>query len=176
MTVSRSVPNRDAGNVAALQRPTYGFRLIAVEAGEAGSKQLSVAFGDHRFGERISLVEQAVGLAARGINTLPGFAFALQRANLNDPSRVGGLWFDGTVLLNGLRLRLGAGGGIGVSHGLRSGGGRHTRCRQYAEYTVSGAVVRRLRRHFSLGCFDPGRFGLAGLGLSRFGLSHFSFG
>ena len=72
-----------------------------VEAGKAGPEQLSVAFGDDRFGEGISLVEQAMGLAARGFDALPCFALALQRADLDDPSGVGRFRFDGAVLLNG---------------------------------------------------------------------------
>ena len=72
-----------------LQRAARRFGLITIEAGEAGSEQLSFALGDHRFGERISLIEQATGLSARGFNALARFAFALQRADLNDPSGMG---------------------------------------------------------------------------------------
>ena len=61
-----SVPNGDAGDVGAPQRPAHRFGLIAVEAGETGAEQLPVTFGDDRFGERIGLAEQAVGLVARG--------------------------------------------------------------------------------------------------------------
>jgi hypothetical protein len=74
-----------------LQRPAHRFGLIAIEAGETGPEQLAFALGDDRFGERISLVEQAVGLTARGVDTLTRFAFAFQRADLNDPSGMGGL-------------------------------------------------------------------------------------
>ena len=96
-----------------LQCPAYGFGLIALEAGKAGPEQLFVAFGDHRFGERIGLRKQAVGLVACVVDALPSFAFALQRADLNDPAGVDCERPDGAVLLNGLRL--GAGGGIGVT-------------------------------------------------------------
>ena len=61
----RSVANGDAGNVVVLQGPAHRFGLITIEAGEAGPEQLFFALGDDRFGERISLVEQAVGLTAR---------------------------------------------------------------------------------------------------------------
>ena len=64
------------------------FGLVAVEPGEAGAEQLPVALGDHRFGERIGLAEQAAGLVAGGIEALPGLAFALQRADLDDPAGV----------------------------------------------------------------------------------------
>src|SRR5882757_6439514 len=73
----RSVLDGDAGNLGALQRPAHGFGLIAVEAGEAGAKQLAVTFGDHRFGERVGLAEQATGLVARGVDAFARFAFAL---------------------------------------------------------------------------------------------------
>src|ERR1700733_13288258 len=93
----RSVANRDAGDVAVLQRPAHRFGLIAIEAGEAGPEQLSFALGDDRFGERVGLVEQAVGLTARGFDAQAGFAFAFQRSDLNDPSGVGGFGLDGAV-------------------------------------------------------------------------------
>src|SRR6266481_931762 len=98
----RSVPNGDAGNVGTLQRLAHRFRLIAAEAGEAGPVQFLVALGDDRFGEGIGFRQQAVGLAARGIDALPRFAFALERADLNDPSGVGRGGFDGGVLLSRL--------------------------------------------------------------------------
>ena len=60
-----------------------------------------------------------MGLIARRVDALPGFAFALQRADLDDPSGVGGDGLDGAVLLNGLRLRRGS--GIGIGHRLRGG-------------------------------------------------------
>ena len=53
--------NRDAGNLAALERPAYRFGLIAVEAGKTGPKKCPIALGDHCLGERVSLVEQADG-------------------------------------------------------------------------------------------------------------------
>ena len=95
----RSVANGDAGDVGALQRPADRFGLIAVEAGEAGPEQLPVALGDDRFGERIGLRKQAAGLIARRIDALQRFAFALQRADLDDPSGVDGDRLDGAVLL-----------------------------------------------------------------------------
>src|SRR4051812_528642 len=97
----RSVPDRDAGDVGAFQRPAYGFRLIAVEPGETGAVQLLVALGDHRLGERIGLAEQAAGLLAGGVEALAGFALGLQRADLDDPAGMGGNRLDGAVLLNG---------------------------------------------------------------------------
>src|SRR5260370_30156301 len=163
-----SVANGDAGDVRALQGPADRFGLIAVEAGEAGPEQLPVAFGDDRFGKRIGLRKQAAGLTARRIDALPRLAFALQRADLNDPSGVGGDRLDGADLLNGNRLRLGAGSRIGVGHRLRGGGGRYARCRKDAEQTVSGAVVRWLRRHVG-----PGNLRLADFSLVGFsGLGH----
>src|SRR6202022_1796216 len=65
-----SVPNGDAGDVGALQRPAYRFGLVALEAGEARPEQLPVAFGDDRLGERIGLGQQAAGLIARRIDAL----------------------------------------------------------------------------------------------------------
>src|SRR6185312_12183980 len=81
----RSVSDRDAGHVGALQGPAYGLRLIAIEAGEAGSVKLLVALG-HRLGERIRLAQHAAGAAACRIETLARFAFGFQRADLNDPA------------------------------------------------------------------------------------------
>ena len=72
-----------------LQRLADRFGLVAFEAGEAGAEQLSIVLGDDRFGERIGLAEQAAGRAARGLDALLGFAFAFQRADLNDPSASG---------------------------------------------------------------------------------------
>src|ERR1700681_656988 len=112
-----SVPDGDAGDVGMLQRSAYRFGLIVIEAGEAGPEQFAVAFGDDRFGERIGLRKQAVGLIARRVDALQRFAFAFQRADLDDPSRVGRDRLDGAVLLDGLLLdglRLRAGSGIGV--------------------------------------------------------------
>ena len=63
-----SVPNRDAGNVGALQRLAHRLGLIAVEAGEAGPEQLPFALGDDRFGEGLGLGKQVAGLAARGFD------------------------------------------------------------------------------------------------------------
>src|SRR5260370_13287239 len=84
-----SVANGDAGDVGALQGPADRFGLVAIEAGEAGPEQLPVALGEDRFSERIGLCQQAAGLTARGIDALPRFALALQRADLHDPSGVG---------------------------------------------------------------------------------------
>ena len=89
-----------------LQRSAYRFGLIVIEAGEAGPEQFAVAFGDDRFGERIGLRKQAVGLIARRVDALQRFAFAFQRADLNDPSIV-----DGDRLG---RADLGTGCGCGV--------------------------------------------------------------
>src|SRR5258708_34038055 len=75
------VADRDAGDVGVFQRPGYRFGLIAVEAGEAGPEQFSVAFGDDRLGERIGFREQAVGLIARGLDALQRFALAFERAD-----------------------------------------------------------------------------------------------
>src|SRR5712671_2036780 len=150
-----SVTDGDAGDVGALQRPAYRFGLIAIEAGEAGPEQLPFALGDNRLGKRIGVRKQTAGLAARCFEPLPRFAFGFQRADLDDPSGVGSDRLDRAVLLNGWRLRLGAGSWIGVSHGLwNGGGGRYARYRKYAEDTVPGAVVCRLGRHFSPGHFD----------------------
>jgi len=55
---------------------------VWVEAGEAGPEQLSVALGDDRFGERIGLAEQAVGLAPRRLYALACLALAVERADL----------------------------------------------------------------------------------------------
>src|SRR5271170_6790971 len=77
------VANGDAGDVGAPQGPARRLGLIAFKAGEAGAEQFAIAFGDHRFGERIGLAKQSVGLIARRFDALLGFAFALQRANLN---------------------------------------------------------------------------------------------
>src|SRR5258708_25590424 len=85
-----AVADGNAGNIGALQRPAYRFGLVAVEAGETSREQLPVAFGDNRLGKRIGLGKQAAGLVARRLNALPRFAFAFQRADLNDPSGVGG--------------------------------------------------------------------------------------
>lgn len=128
-----------------LQGPAHRFRLIAVEAGKTGPEQLSVAFGHHRFGERIGLGEQAVGLTARRVDALQRFTFAFQRADLNDPSGVDGERLVGGVLLGGLRLRqLRARGWIGIGQRLRGGRGGYARCRKHAKHAVSGAVVCRL--------------------------------
>ena len=103
-----------------LQRSAYRFGLIVIEAGEAGPEQFAVAFGDDRFGERIGLCKQAVGLIARRVDALQRFAFAFQRADLNDPSIVDGTRLGRADLGDGLRLRcLGAGSGVGVGQRLR---------------------------------------------------------
>src|SRR6185437_10378883 len=150
----QSVLDGDAGDLGALQGPAHCLGLVAIKSGEAGAIQLLVALGDNRFGKRIGLAEQAVGLASRRLDARPCFALAVQRANLDDPSGVGREWLDGAVLLNGLR----PGAGIGVGQSLRAGGSRYARCRQDAEYAVAGAEIGRLRRHFGRG----GRF--VGLG------------
>src|SRR5207253_5039028 len=62
------------------------FGLIALEAGEAGAEQLSVILGNDRLGEGIGLAQQAAGLAAGKFDPLLGFAFAFQRADLDDRS------------------------------------------------------------------------------------------
>src|SRR5580658_3902867 len=139
-----SVPNGDAGDVGALQRPANRLGLVAVKTGEASPEQLSVALGDDRFGERIRLRKQAAGLVTGDLDALPGLAFALQGADLNDPSGVGGNRLDRAVLLHSLWLRLGLRAWIGIGHRLRGGGGWCARRRQHAEHTVSGAVVRGL--------------------------------
>ena len=104
-----SVANGDAGDIGALQRPADRFGLIALEAGEAGAEQLAVILGNDRLGEGIGLAEQAAGLIARQIDARAGFAFAFQRADLDDPAGVGdgGRGLDGAVLLDGLRLGIG---------------------------------------------------------------------
>src|SRR4051794_40089292 len=83
----RSVPDRDAGNLGALQGPADSFRLVAVEAREACAEQLFLAPGYNRFGEGISIAEHAPSAFARGLDALPCLALGLQRADLNDPAR-----------------------------------------------------------------------------------------
>src|SRR5258708_12033422 len=56
------VADRDAGDVGVFQRPAYRFGLIAVEAGEAGPEQFSVAFGDDRLGEPTAFPHHALAL------------------------------------------------------------------------------------------------------------------
>src|SRR5882757_8514906 len=82
----RSIPDGDARDVGALQRPADRLGLIPVEAGKTSPEQLPFALGDYRLGEGIGLAEHAAGLIARGFEALPGFAFGFQRADLDDPS------------------------------------------------------------------------------------------
>ena len=116
--IDRSVLDCDAGDVGTLQGPACRFGLIAVEASEACPEQLFVAFADDRFGKRIGLGEQSFGLTARRFDPFLSFGFAIQCADLNDPAGVGRDGLDGAVLLNGLRLRLGIRGRIGVGQDL----------------------------------------------------------
>ena len=88
-----------------LQRAANRLGLVAIKAGETGAEQLAVALGDHRFGKRIGLGEQAVGLAASGLDPLLGFVLAFERADLDDPSGVDRGRLDGGLLRSGLRLR-----------------------------------------------------------------------
>ena len=69
-----------------------------------------------------SALQAGLGLIACCIDALPCLAFALERADLNDPSGMGRGHdrLDCASLLEGLRL--GARRGIGVSHRLREGG------------------------------------------------------
>ena len=63
--------------------------------------------GDDRLGERIGLAEQAAGLVAGKVDPLLGFAFAFQRADLDDPAGADygrGGRLDRAVLLCGLLL------------------------------------------------------------------------
>ena len=78
----------NAGNVGAPQCLAHGFGLVALKTGETGAEQLSVVLGDDRLGKRIGLRKQAARLAACGLDALLGFAFAFERADLNDPSGV----------------------------------------------------------------------------------------
>src|SRR4051794_36114379 len=68
---ARSVPDRDAGDVGALQRPADRLGLIAVEPGEARAKQLFVAPCDHGLGKRVGIAQHSAGALARGLETLP---------------------------------------------------------------------------------------------------------
>src|SRR2546430_7279058 len=149
----RSVLDGDAGDVGTLQGPAYRLGLIAIEAGEARPEQLFIAFGDHRFGERIGLGEQSAGLAARGFDALLRFGFAVQCADLNDPAGMGRDGFDGTVLLDGLwlgaRRRIRIGQSLRGGSGLRGGGGLlPARRRQPAAESASTAAGCRLSREF----------------------------
>ncbi len=54
------------------QRAANRLGLIVMQAGETGADQLAVA-GDDRFGKRIGLGEQAMGLAADDLDALLGF-------------------------------------------------------------------------------------------------------
>ena len=105
--VARLVLDGDAGHVGALQSPAHRLGLVAVETGKPRAKQLLVALGDDRLGKRIGPAEQAVGLGARSFDTLMRFAFAVERADLNDLAGAGGDRRDRAVLLDGLRLRRG---------------------------------------------------------------------
>ena len=108
-----SVANGDAGNIGALQRPAYRLGLVALEAGEPGAEQFSIVLGDDRLGERIGLVEQAARLTAGEIDALARLAFALERADLDDPSGMGrgGSGLAGDVLLRWF----GAWRGVGIA-------------------------------------------------------------
>ena len=68
------------------QGPAHRLGLIAIEAGEAGAEQLSVALGYDRLGKGIGLRQQAARLVARQIDALQRFVFAFQRADLDDPA------------------------------------------------------------------------------------------
>jgi hypothetical protein len=96
--------NGHAGDLGASQRLADSFGLITFKTGEAGAKQRSIVLGDNRFGEWIGLREQTARLTACGFDALLGFAFALERANLNDPSGVADDRLRGAALLNSLRL------------------------------------------------------------------------
>ena len=99
-SIERSVVHGDAGNVSALQGLANRFGLIALQSGEPRAVELAVAFRHHRLGEGVRLAEQAAGLIARRIDALLSFAFAFERADLNDPAGMGhGL--DGQVVLSG---------------------------------------------------------------------------
>src|SRR5712675_1825558 len=90
-----SVADGDAGNIGALQRPAHRLGLIALQPRKAGAEQFSVILGDDRLGKGIGLVEHAAGLVAGGLDALSRFAFAFQRADLDDPSAAGGGRDDG---------------------------------------------------------------------------------
>ena len=96
-----------------LQRAANRLGLVAIKAGETGAEQLAVALGDDRFGKRIGLGEQAVGLAAGGFDALLSLVFAFERADLDDPSGVDRDRIDGGVLRGGPRLRCRRGIGRG---------------------------------------------------------------
>ena len=81
-----------------------GFRLLLVEAGEAGAIEGLVAF-DHGFGEGVGAAEQGLGLALGRAEPLLGLAFRRESADLNDPAR---------VLGGGARRRLGLALGLDV--------------------------------------------------------------
>src|ERR1700761_3818466 len=85
---SALVVNGHAGDIRPLQGLAYRFGLIAVEAGKAGPEQLAVALGRDRLGERLGFAEQAVGTVACRVDALLGFAFALERTDLDDPAGV----------------------------------------------------------------------------------------
>ena len=88
-----------------LQRAANRLGLIVIKAGETGADQLAVALGHDRFGKRIGLGEQAMGLAAGGLDALLGFVLAFERTDLDDPSGVDRDWLGGGVRRSGLRLR-----------------------------------------------------------------------
>src|ERR1700726_1769849 len=101
----RSVVNGHAGNVGMLQRAANRLGLVAIKAGETGAEQLAVALGDGRLGKRVGLGEQAMGLAAGGLDALLGFVLAFERTDLDDPSGVDRDRLGRGVLRSGLRLR-----------------------------------------------------------------------
>src|SRR5258705_317284 len=86
-----------------IARGAHGLRLTAVQACKTGAEQGSVVLGDHGVGERIGLAEQAMGLAACGLDALLRLAFALQRADLNNPAGMNDGRLGRAVLRGSLR-------------------------------------------------------------------------
>ena len=128
-----------------------------------------------------ALLSRLLALFRAEIDPLLGFAFAFQRADLDDPAGADcdrGGRLDRAVLLHGLllrnRLRLGVRRRVGIGQRLRRaclrGGLRQARGGQHAEDALSGAVIGRLRRHRELGDFGPvGLRGLRHHGAGRLG-------
>ena len=94
MGAARSVLDRDAGDFGALQRLADGFGLRALKSGKPGAVEFLVTPGDDRLGEGIGLAHHAARLFTGCVKPAAGLAFALQRADLDDPAGVAGDRFD----------------------------------------------------------------------------------